>query len=600
MDPLEAFLKEVKENPSVDFSRSFTKSKLKDVAELLGLEIRSSMRKADIVEVVVNNLKESGVIQIAAQNSRCNSETEELPRHQNYDIRIELEKVKLEHEFQLKLAEMKMQKEIEIARMQWNHENAEKRDFDLSGQIRLVPHFNEREVETFFQNFERVAEASQWPRKKWTLLVQTALKGKAQKIYAGLSDEDAKDYEIVKAEVLKSYELVSEAYRQKFRNRRKENDRSHIEFAKEQEMMFDKWCASANASTFQALKQLILIEQFKSCVVPTTRAYLDEKSINTLDEAAKMADQYVLTHRVQNRKSTPVTFVGKSDGKRDQREASKTHQEDSWNDEAGAMKVAGRKTVGKIECWNCGKKGHRAMDCWSKKPGGENQINKPIAFLVSHEKSSLKDPMTARSEKLRSEENLLRESEKAFSYTGTIGTSEEDQTPIKIWRDSGCSQTLLKKGLIEESKKTATGLQVLISGVVGSQAVPLHDVMIKSEAISGRITVGVIDELPIPGVHLLLGNDLMGGQVFTPIVSEIPKFEHEPEELFPACAVTRAQSKRNDVDEAVSLADTFIAQSCDELEKSLEKQADVKLKIDKETLIKDQNEDAELAENQGA
>ena len=35
--------------------------------------------------------------------------------------------------------------------------------------------------------------------------------------------------------ILKAYELVPEAYRQKFRNCRKENDQTHVEFARSEE-----------------------------------------------------------------------------------------------------------------------------------------------------------------------------------------------------------------------------------------------------------------------------------------------------------------------------------------------------------------------------
>ena len=41
--------------------------------------------------------------------------------------------------------------------------------------------------------------------------------GKAREAYSSLSVEQSSDYEIVKREILKAYELVPEAYRLKFR-----------------------------------------------------------------------------------------------------------------------------------------------------------------------------------------------------------------------------------------------------------------------------------------------------------------------------------------------------------------------------------------------
>ena len=50
------------------------------------------------------------------------------------------------------------------------------------------------------------------------MLLQNVLVGKEQEIYDSLSVEQSSDYEHVKEAILKAYELVPEAYGQKFRN----------------------------------------------------------------------------------------------------------------------------------------------------------------------------------------------------------------------------------------------------------------------------------------------------------------------------------------------------------------------------------------------
>lgn len=52
--------------------------------------------------------------------------------------------------------------------------------FDTAGNLRLVPKFNERDPDTFFILFERIAEARDWPIKERTLLLQCVLTGRAQ------------------------------------------------------------------------------------------------------------------------------------------------------------------------------------------------------------------------------------------------------------------------------------------------------------------------------------------------------------------------------------------------------------------------------------
>lgn len=76
------------------------------------------------------------------------------------------------------------------------------------------------------------------------ILIQTALRGKAQEIYVSLSITDCADYNIVKAAILRSYEMVTEAYRQKFRAYQKEEKQTYIEFFCQEETYFDKWSSA--------------------------------------------------------------------------------------------------------------------------------------------------------------------------------------------------------------------------------------------------------------------------------------------------------------------------------------------------------------------
>lgn len=93
--------------------------------------------------------------------------------------------------------------------------------FDVSKHISLVPQFREAEVDSYFGVFERIASALNWSREVWPLLLQCKLTGKAQEICATLSLEDSLNYDMMKAAILRAYELVPEAYRQRFRGHKK-------------------------------------------------------------------------------------------------------------------------------------------------------------------------------------------------------------------------------------------------------------------------------------------------------------------------------------------------------------------------------------------
>ncbi len=88
--------------------------------------------------------------------------------------------------------------------------------FDPSRHIKLVPPFRESEVDAYFIAFERIAAKLNWPRDMWALMMQCSLVGKAQEVCSALPIDDSLNYDVVKAAVLRVYELVPEAYRQSF------------------------------------------------------------------------------------------------------------------------------------------------------------------------------------------------------------------------------------------------------------------------------------------------------------------------------------------------------------------------------------------------
>ena len=92
-----------------------------------------------------------------------------------------------------------------------------KKHFDVTKHIRFVPPFNENESEKYFLLFEKIAKDLDWPLNKYTILLQSVLKGKAPEVYLALKPEQTNDYQTVKETILKAYELIPEACRQKFR-----------------------------------------------------------------------------------------------------------------------------------------------------------------------------------------------------------------------------------------------------------------------------------------------------------------------------------------------------------------------------------------------
>ena len=239
---------------------------------------------------------------------RQKSEMEEREREKQREIereRLEHEKLKLEAEERIEIEKEKLQFELKMKELELERKSKSKplpldsgKSFDVTKHIRLVPPFQEKEVDKYFLHFEKVAENLKWPREHWTLLLQSVVIGKAREIYTQLTLEQSSDYDRVKELILKAYELVPEAYRQKFRDCRKEPNQTHVEFARTKEQLFDRWCSSKKVgSDHEKLRQLMLVEEFKWCINSDVRAFLNEKEVENLDVAARLADDYSLTHK---------------------------------------------------------------------------------------------------------------------------------------------------------------------------------------------------------------------------------------------------------------------------------------------------------------
>ena len=204
-----------------------------------------------------------------------------------------LQEKEQERQYNLRVKELEMQDKVKTKPLNLGTH------FDVTKHIRLVPPFQEKEVDKYFLHFEKVAENLKWPKEHWTMLLQSVVIGKAREIYTQLSLEQSSDYDKVKELILKAYELVPEAYRQKFRNCRKENDQTHVEFARTKEQLFDRWCSSKKiGSDYPKLRQLMLVEEFKRCINSDVKSFLDKKEVETLEKAARLADDYTLTHKV--------------------------------------------------------------------------------------------------------------------------------------------------------------------------------------------------------------------------------------------------------------------------------------------------------------
>ena len=402
-----------------------------------------------------------------------------------------LQEKEQERQYNLRMKELEMQDKVKTKPFDLGSH------FDVTKHIRLVPPFQEKEVDKYFLHFEKVAENLKWPKEHWTLLLQSVVIGKAREIYTQLSLEQSSDYDKVKELILKAYELVPEAYRQKFRNCRKENEQTHVEFARTKEQLFDRWCSSKKiGSDYPKLRQLMLVEEFKRCINSDVKSFLDEKEVETLEKVARLADDYTLTHK--------VSFVSKVNPRKpfyppSGHKPSPSLQSGNFSQNAPKPKPPGENKghnpLSQPICNYCKQSGHIVSDCPVLKRKREKQEGlKPtgLTSLKLTPQSCVKDqnPVHAKVP----ETDSVMEIYEPFLSDGFVSLNSDfaQSTPITILRDTGASQSLILADTLPFSEKTSSGTSVLIQGVeCGFVNVPLHNIYLSSDLVKGPVAVGV-------------------------------------------------------------------------------------------------------------
>lgn len=487
--------------------------------------------------------RESANLKVRIARLRMEAEDRAQTRRAEFDLRLEIRRLEIQADKEVKLRRL----ELEEGKLSSRSTGPSTSDspgkdpiecglfttaFDVSKNISLVPLFREMEVDSYFGAFERIAASLNWPKEVWTLLLQCRLVGKAMEVFSTLSIEDSMKYETVKAAVLRAYELVPEAYRQKFRNHRKGSKQTFVEFAREKGVLFDKWCTSSNVNDFTSLRELMLLEDFKKCLPERIVLYLNEQKVTEMSAAAVLADEFALTHK---------SVFNTMRGDRNVSAGSLPHTV------APKTKVEAPKE--KRECFYCHKIGHVIADCLMLKKKQQTSFSAQPVGLVK----TILAPVDSVYQPF-----LL---EGFVSFSG----QQDDQAEVRVLRDTGAARSFIRGDVLPFSEKSYLGSSILVQGIsMEVLKVPLHRVYLKTELVEGFVDVGVRPALPVPGIEFILGNDLAGGRVLPVLeVLDKPVLTSVTEELtlrypdvFPACVFTRAQRKKMGTE--FTLDDTFL------------------------------------------
>ncbi|XP_069160195.1 uncharacterized protein [Procambarus clarkii] len=444
---------------------------------------------------------------------------------------------------------------------------------DVRVREKDIPLFVPEEAESFFEHFEKVASIKEWPQEEWAQLVQLRLTGAAREAYTQLSLEECQDYATVKSSILRSFQLTPEAYRKRFREMSKVGACTFAETARDLERRFQKWIEAAGVGSYADLKQLMVMEKFLEMMHPETKFKIQEAGIMEVKDAADRADmiteaykslrenrvrsevrrsngrsngvwggrnyerprgvwgeknfdkwadksKYPKTQKSRSRTSSESEDGGakrETDRYPGNQESSKAPQSTSSTSGPRKSNTSGqsqsysgtyRRDFSQMRCYNCNGLGHVMRNCRQ----GKRVVTLAMCDPGSKYTNVFRDkPQRA---------NLVNERYRPFMSKGWISIRGQPEVEVGILRDTGANQSLIVRSLIGNDRRLAGRSKMKVYGLLSESDMPVCTVQLRSEYVSAEVMLGVCPDIPIPGVQVILGNDLCGTKVLPRVVVE--------------------------------------------------------------------------------
>ncbi|CAH2330621.1 71 kDa, partial [Pelobates cultripes] len=197
--------------------------------------------------------------------------------------------------------------ELELAKLQFTLQSSLNSNASESSTRRLrkddFPSLEEgTDLDVFFKSFEKVCRQHQLPSDQWGRYLTPQLKGKALDVFVSLPPETDNNYEAIKSALQKTFNLTPESYRKKFRSMQQCPSSSCILYVAQLETTFRQWVTGVQATTYEALNDLLVLEQFLQTRSPNVREWILERKPKNARAAAELADDYADIHAPTSRR----------------------------------------------------------------------------------------------------------------------------------------------------------------------------------------------------------------------------------------------------------------------------------------------------------
>ncbi|XP_068225262.1 uncharacterized protein, partial [Palaemon carinicauda] len=415
-----------------------------------------------------------------AERGKALAELEERERERRHAL--EERERERRHELEIKKLELEAARHhVEAPTVINNH--------SPKAKIPNLPEFvdGKDELDSYLLRFERYANTHKWDRSTWASSLSALLTGNALLVYGRLSDDDAKDYEILKKALFRRYDLTEEGF-----------------------------------------------------------LHLKEKAPANLDDLAKAAEQYLTVHGTELYKEAKVA---KKPVYRPPKQTGPSAFENPWHAPNEQVKGTSARDVrcykcnqlGHIaskchlsdqsrgprndkKCMFCDKFGHDLPECRKlktiktayldvEKSVEEAQAQTPVAQVSSFCSISAPPPEmdVAKIDACIKEGKLFLENGFAVPCMNACVPSNEDSMPVtkgrvgshivQVLRDSGCSSVVIKQKFVDPDLYTGTLVLVRLADNSFRRA-PMAKIHINTPYLIGevdaRVSVDIIGKIHPP------------------------------------------------------------------------------------------------------
>lgn len=488
----------------------------------IGLQLPTTATKQTLRDGVRSHLVEQGWFEDEEEEGREEAQVDGISvgGERLAILKLELEFKREQAALEAEERRAQREHEIELARMRGATQEAQVGGDALFYKARsAVPKFNEKDPEDFFAAFEQMAETLCWQPERWALLAQSAFPAKAQGAYLGLSTETRGNYSRVKEEVLKAYEVTAEHYRSKFRETKKQPGKSFSEYAHDLERNLDRWWRTLGADSMEKVREAVLLEQFLQGVATEVKIYLGERRVATVEEAASLAEDYVIFTKQGKESRGAERQTGRFKQREYDREAAKTvhclrckrpnHLAWQCRTYLGGNS-AQNGAVARNKCFLCAQVGHVAAACPRRQGVKKQSGSSACVGQVGQRAWRLVERGGEEDGEARGYEEYVRRGHVLLGG---------NRIPVRILRDSGTRVNLVREGVVPRVQRNG---EIVVKGVAGMTNAGKVKVTIQADQKRREVELAVVRELPIAGVDILLGNENGGKLVMTSLFADGP------------------------------------------------------------------------------